>query len=449
MTARGQFSSRFGFIAAASGSAVGLGNIWGFPTQAASHGGAAFVLVYIALTFLLAYPALVAELIVGRHTRHNMVGALPQLSDKATVQLIGRATGLYGVLIAGLILSFYTIVAGWLVAQVPATIAKLAGQTQAADWLATFNLPRNILFCLLFSVLTAAIVARGIKGGIERWSTRLMPTLVLLMLGLCVTVLTMPGATEGLRLYLIPDFTQINHPSLITSAMGQAFFSLSLGVGTMLVYGSYVSKNDNLPLTGAYVALIDTCIAFLAGLLIIPAMFAARHRGVEIYSAENNLIAGPDLILQTLPTLFDSLGTAGALIGIVFFSLLTIAALTSSISMLEVPVTFALEQFNISRTRGTWLTASLVFTVSLIILFNFEQLFGAVITLTTKYSQPLLGIALCLFTGWVMNRNKLLTEIRAGYSGAEHGLFWKVWPGYIRFVCPVLITTMFIQGLKS
>ncbi|PCJ37912.1 MAG: sodium-dependent transporter [Cellvibrionales bacterium] len=446
---RGQFSSRFGFITAATGSAVGLGNIWGFPTQTASHGGGAFVLVYLVLTFLLAYPALMAELIIGRHTRHNMVGALPQLTTRPALKAIGRATGLYGVLIASLILSFYAIVAGWLMAQVPAALVNITGQLTDTNWFAQSSLIRDSLFCALFSVLTAAIVARGVKDGIERWSTRLMPALVLLMLGLVASVLTLPGAMEGLRLYVVPDFGLITDPGLLTSAMGQAFFSLSLGVGTMLVYGSYVSKTDNLPLTGAYVALIDTGIAFLAGLLIIPAMFVAQHRGIKIYSSENTLIAGPDLILQTLPELFNSLGFVGAFIGLIFFLLLSIAALTSSISMLEVPVTFALEQFKISRSRATGLVASVIFSISLLILFNFEQLFGAVITATTKYSQPLLGVFLCVFAGWVLHRDKLLGEISEGFTDVEKSLFWKIWPGYIRFICPLLITIMFVQHIVN
>lgn len=446
---RGLFSSRFGFIAAATGSAVGLGNIWGFPTQTASHGGGAFVLAYLVLTFLLAYPALMAELIIGRHTRRNMVSALPQLTAKPPLQIIGRATGLLGVVVAGLILSFYAIVAGWLMAQVPTALADISGQKPAANWLSQSSLLRDSFFCGLFSLLTAGIVARGVKEGIERWSTRLMPALIILMFGLVATVLTLPGALDGLRLYLVPNFSLITDPGLLTSAMGQAFFSLSLGVGTMLIYGSYVSKADNLPLTGAYVALIDTGIAFLAGLLIIPAMFVAQHQGIEIYSSENTLIAGPDLILQTLPSLFNSLGFAGSFIGLVFFLLLTIAALTSSISMLEVPVTFALEQFKLSRHRATCLVASFIFILSLLILNNFDPLFAGVISLTTTYSQPLLGVMLCLFAGWVLHRHNLLREISTGFAAAENSLFWKIWPGYIRIVCPFLIVLMFVQNIRS
>ena len=446
---RGQFSSRFGFITAATGSAVGLGNIWGFPTQTASHGGGAFVLVYLVLAFLLAYPALMAELIIGRHTRSNMVSALPQLTTSPVLKIVGRATGLFGVVTASLILSFYAIVASWLMAQVPAVLANIGGQGPAENWLNQPSLLRDSLFCGLFSLLTAGIVARGVTAGIERWSTRLMPALVLLILGLVGTVLTLPGAMEGLRLYLIPNFNLLTGPSLLTSAMGQAFFSLSLGVGTMLVYGSYVSKADNLPLTGAYVALIDTGIAFLAGLLIIPAMFVAQQRGIEIYNSDNTLIAGPDLILQTLPSLFNSLGFAGAFIGLIFFLLLTIAALTSSISMLEVPVTFVLEKFKISRYHATWLVASIIFSLSLLILNNFDQLFTGVIRLTTTYSQPLLGVMLCVFAGWVLHRNKLLSEISKGFAGAKNSLFWKIWPSYIRFICPLLIILMFVQNTRS
>ncbi len=446
---RGQFSSRFGFITAATGSAVGLGNIWGFPTQTANHGGGAFVLAYLVLAFLLAYPALMAELIIGRHTRRNMVGALPQLTKNPTLKVLGRTTGLFGVVIASLILSFYAIVASWLMAQVPAALANISDQGPIENWLSQSSLLRDSFFCGLFSLLTASIVARGVTAGIERWSTRLMPALVVLILGLVATVLTLPGAMEGLRLYLVPNFNLLTNPGLLTGAMGQAFFSLSLGVGTMLVYGSYVSKTDNLPLTGAYVALIDTGIAFLAGLLIIPAMFVAQHKGIQIYNSENILIAGPDLILQTLPSLFSSLGLAGSFIGLIFFLLLTIAALTSSISMLEVPVTFALEQFKLNRRRATWLVASIIFALSLLILNNFDPLFGVVISLTTTYSQPLLGVILCLFAGWVLHRHKLLSEISEGFNAAENSLFWKIWPSYIRFVCPLLIILMFIQNLQS
>ena len=434
---------------AATGSAVGLGNIWGFPTQTANNGGAAFVLVYVTFTCILAYPALLAELVIGRHTRSNMVAALPAVAERKWGKSLGQFAGLYGVLIASLILAFYTIVAGWMMAHTLASPATALGLPGFSSWVSDFSVSRNLTFCLLFSILTVSVVARGVRDGIERWSSRLMPTLLLLILGLIGYVFTKAGATEGLKVYLIPDFSKITNPRLITNAMGQAFFSLSLGVGTMLIYGSYIREDENLPLVGALVAIVDTGIALLAGLLIIPAAFVALEQGVAIHDASGALIAGPDLVLQVLPSLFDSLGTIGALIAFVFFSLMVIASLTSSISMLEVPVTFTTERWQLSRTKATCLIGALIFMLSAVIIFNFEQLFGLVVSITTKYSQPLLAGVLCIFAGWVLHRDRLLGEIRSGYEDVELSWFWKIWPVYIRFICPLLILVLFLQGITE
>jgi NSS family neurotransmitter:Na+ symporter len=447
MSDREQFTSRTGFILAAAGSAVGLGNIWGFPTQTASNGGAAFVLVYLIFVVLLAYPALMAELIIGRHTRSNIVTALPLLGDSQNSKRIGRLAGVFGVLVASLILSFYTIVAGWMMAYILTSPASYAELPVLAEWLGKFSVSRNLLFCLLFSILTITVVARGVRDGIERWAARLMPTLILLIVLLIGFVFTQQGAIQGLKVYLIPDFAIISKPQLLISAMGQAFFSLSLGVGTMLIYGSYIRDNENLPLTGMLVAGIDTAVAILAGLLIIPAAFVALEQGVKIYDDSGVLIAGPELILQILPSLFDTLGVAGIFITVIFFSLMVIAALTSAISMLEVPVAFAIESGSLPRHRATWITGSIIFSISTLITLYFEVLFDLVVDATTKYSQPVLAGVMCIYAGWVLHRNRLLKEIRAGYSGAEFSWFWKIWPAYIRFVCPTLISVMFVQGI--
>ena len=444
---REQFTSRIGFIMAASGSAVGLGNIWGFPTQVANNGGAAFVLVYVVFTIILAYPALMAELVIGRHTRSNMVLALPRIATNRRWQIIGKLTGLCGVLVSSLILAFYTIVAGWMMAHIFSPPAAAIGLPALSSWLADFSLSRNLTFGLIFSILTISVVARGVRNGIERWSSRLMPTLMLLIILLAIYVFTQEGAVRGLKVYLIPDFSLIDKPQLLMSAMGQAFFSLSLGVGTMLIYGSYIRADENLPVAGALVAATDTGIALLAGLLIIPAAFVALEKGVPIYDAEGLLIAGPDLILQILPRLFDSLGIIGTAIAVVFFSLMVIAALTSSISMLEVPVAFAMENFRLSRHKAAWITGALIFCTSILIMVYFDSLFGLVIDLTTKYSQPFLAAVLCIFAGWVLHRKRLLDEIRSGYANVEFSWFWKIWPVYIRFVCPLLIIILFTRSV--
>jgi len=443
---RGQFSSRLGFIFAASGSAVGLGNIWGFPTNAAENGGAAFVLMYLILAFLLAYPALMAELIIGRHTRSNMVDAMRAIASGPTAKSVGKLTGILGMVTASLILCFYSIVAGWMIAFLLEPVAVAFNLPALGSWLTDFSLSRNIGFSALFVLLTVLIISSGVEQGIEKWSQRLMPALFVLFAGLIIYVLTQEGAMAGLKVYLVPDFSQMSDPKLIVSAMGQAFFSMSLGVGTMLVYGSYISGDENLPLVGALVTLTDMGVAFLAGLLVLPAMFVAQHLGVAITGEGGSLIAGPDLIFKVLPALFDGMGSAGLLVGLGFFALMSIAAVTSSISMLEVPVSYAVEAHKVDRLKATWLVGLLIFAVSAVISANFDSLFGFVITLTTERAQPLLSMVVCIFAGWVFHRNSILQEIQAGNPDVEQGLFWKIWPGYVKFLCPLLILVTLAQG---
>ena len=446
---RGEFSSRLAFIFAASGSAVGLGNIWGFPTNAAENGGAAFVLIYLILAFLLAYPAMMAELIIGRHTRSNMVSALQSISPGQTAKTVGKLVGIGGMVTAGLILSFYSIVAGWMLAFMLEPLTTVLGLADVSQWLTDFSLVRNIGFAAVFVLLTVFIISAGVEQGIEKWSSRLMPSLFLLMGGLILYVLTQEGAMEGLRHYLVPDFSQITNPKLIVSAMGQAFFSMSLGVGTMLVYGSYIRVDENLPVVGALVTLTDTSVAFLAGLLVLPAIFVAQNLGVTIYAESGALIAGPDLIFQVLPALFEGMGATGLLVGFAFFVLMSIAAVTSSISMLEVPVSYAVEAHQISRHKATWLVGLLVFGISTTICLNFESLFGFIITMTTERAQPLLSMMLCIFAGWIFYRNSILQELKSGSPDVEQGLFWKIWPVYVKFFCPALILLTFAQGFMA
>ncbi|MCB1691074.1 MAG: sodium-dependent transporter [Halioglobus sp.] len=446
---RGEFSSRFGFVMAASGSAVGLGNIWGFPTQAASNGGAAFLLVYLLLTFLLAYPALMAELILGRHAHSNSVAALRKVSGSHLVREIGALTGIAGFTVASLALSFYAIVAGWMVAFCVAALAELSGSTALSHWLTSFGLWRNVLFLVIFLALTIGIISAGVNKGIERWSRRLMPALLVMLVVLVVYVLTLDGAMTGLKIYLMPDFSGVLSPHLILNALGSAFFSLSLGVGTMLIYGSYVSDDENLPLLGGVVTLVDVSIAVLAGFLVLPAMYVALHNGVEIFTASGALISEDTLIFTVLPELFATIGLPGVVVSFTFFFLMSIAALTSAISMLEVPVAYVTEEFNTERHVTAWVIGGIIACFSCIILLNFDELFGFIITLTTRYSQPLLGFMFCIYVGWVWRRDSLLQEIRKGYPEVETGLFWKIWPWYVKVVCPLIILGIFAQSLQG
>ena len=444
---RGEFSSRFGFVMAASGSAIGLGNIWGFPTQAASNGGAAFLLVYLILAFTLAYPALMAELIIGRHAHANAASALRLISPNRLLGNIGALSGIAGLIVASLILSFYAIVAGWMIAFFLSSVADLVGMEGLSQWLVTFSSWRNLLFMLIFITLNMAVISAGVQGGIERWSARLMPVLLITLGLLAVYVLTLDGAMEGLKVYLLPDFSQILSPQLIISALGSAFFSLSLGVGTMLIYGSYVKDDENLPLVGGMVTLLDVMIAVLAGFLILPAMYVALHSGVEIFNESGALIAEDMLIFSVLPELFATMGVTGIIVSLTFFFLMSIAAVTSSISMLEVPVAYAIEEHGIDRKITTIAVGCAIAVISACILLNFDSLFGLVVTVTTRYSQPLLGFVFCFYAGWVWRRDLLLQELRKGNPDISEGLFWKIWPWYVKLVCPLIILAIFAQSI--
>ena len=430
---------------AAAGSAVGLGNIWGFPTQVASNGGAAFVLVYLVLAFVLAYPALMAELVIGRFARANAVAALQKVARGPAGKKLGAATGFYGIVVASLILSFYGIVAGWMLAHWLEPLTPWLGLQAGA----VHTIAAQLVFTLLFMAATVAIITGGVKDGIEKWSSRLMPLLLLILSLLILYVFTQPGAVSGLKVYLIPDFSRIGDRGLIVSALGQAFFSLSLGVGTMLIYGSYISKQENLPVLGGLVTLIDIGIAVMAGLLIIPAMYVALENGVEIFDASGALLAEGALVFTVLPALFDSMGVAGGLVGFAFFALMSIAALTSSISMLEVPVAYTVENHGFRRNAATWLIGGTISAISLAVILSFDALFGLVVAFTTRFSQPLLGLMLCVFVGWIWHRRGLLEEIKQGNPQVESSLFWKIWPIYVKFICPLIILVTFGDTLLS
>ncbi|MBQ4877091.1 sodium-dependent transporter [Pseudoalteromonas luteoviolacea] len=444
---RGEFSSRFGFIMAAAGSAVGLGNIWGFPTQTASNGGAAFVLAYLVLAFCLAYPALMAELVIGRHGQANAVTSLQKLANNSAQKRFAFIVGFGGIICSGLILSFYAIVAGWMFSATLEPIAVISGSQSATTWLGEQSLSRNLIFTAAFILLTVAIISKGVENGIEKWSKRLMPALLFILFALIAYVLTQDGAMEGVKAYLVPDFGSILDPNLLVSALGQAFFSLSLGTSVMIIYGSYISKQENLVSLGAYVTLIDVFIAFVAGMLIIPAMYVAQAQGVEIFSQTGELLSEDTLVFQVLPALFDSMGGIGIFIGFAFFALMSIAALTSSISMLEAPVSYAVEKFALARVHATRLIGVIVSVVSVTIILNFNSLFGFVVQLTTQFAQPLIGMLCCVFAGWIWHRGKLLNAIKEGNESVENSFFWKIWPWYIKFVCPLAIALVFINSL--
>ena len=444
---RGGFSSRFGFIMAAAGSAVGLGNIWGFPTQTASNGGAAFVLVYLVLAFCLAYPAFMAELLIGRYGQANAVTSLQKMSHNLWQKRFAFMVGFGGIIAAALILSFYGILAGWMMSFAIDPVVRLFGFNDAAQWFVNQSLARNLIFTALFMLLTIFIIRRGVEDGIEKWSKRLMPMLIILLTVLIIYVMSLEGASEGLKAYLQPDLSRVFDADLLISALGQAFFSLSLGTSVMIIYGSYISKKENLVSLGAQVTLIDVSIAFLAGLLIIPAMYVAQAQGVAIFAEDGSLISGSNLVFTVLPSLFDGMGVMGLFVGFAFFVLMTIAALTSSISMLEGPVSYAVERHDMERTKATTYIGLGILVLSIIIVLNISFMLDLVAMISTQYGQPIIAMLCCVFVGWIWYRNSILAEIKQGNDDVENTLFWKIWPWYIKFVCPTAIAAVFIHSI--
>ena len=439
---REHFSSRLGFILAAAGAAVGLGNIWGFPTQAASNGGGAFLLVYLFMIFVVAFPMLVVEMAIGRHGQANPVDSMRSLTSHPLGKRAGALVGWVGLSVPSAVLAFYSIVGGWLICFLLGAIAELVGFSEIAEWFKGFSVERNVFGTVTFYVLTVLIVQGGVKQGIEKWSTRLMPALFVLFGLLFIYIMTQQGSMEGLKHYLVPDFEKVWDRKLILAAMGQGFFSLTIGGCSMLIYGSYLSKKENLPKMALNVTLVDTAVAFIAGLVVMPAMFVAMQKGVQIYAEDGSLLSSDTLVFTVLPLMFDSLGFLGQIFSIVFYLLLTIAALTSSISMLECPVALVSERFNTKRTPTSWVLGGAIALFSLVIVYNFSAMFGLVAMIATQYLQPMAALMFCLYGGWVWNRNSKIKELEQGCPEFRQGWFGKVWPVYVKFVCPVLVATV-------
>lgn len=440
---RGSWNSKIGFIFAAAGSAVGLGNIWAFPAKAADNGGAIFLIVYLLCCLIIGFPVMVAELTLGRHTKKNPVGAFKSLSKHFFPPLIG----FWGVLCGVMILSFYLVVAGWTAGYVMEEIMFFAGQSEWAAWFGDLsNGPKNAIFSVLFMLATVLIITGGVSGGIEKATKLMMPALLVILVVMIGYVVTLPGAMEGVKTYLRPDFSQLTG-TVIFSALGQSFFSLSLGMGCLITYGSYMSKKQNMVESAMYVTLTDFSVAFLAGFLVIPAMFVAQANGITIFNADGNLVAGGQLVFQVLPAMFHSMeSTAGVIAGVMFFVLLGLAALTSTISLLEVPVAYVVDEHGVSRKKAAWGVGALILSLSLIISFNI----GLIDVLSTSFNDvglPIGGFMICVFLGYVWTTQKALIELGEGYPGLETSWFKPVWVVFIKYICPLLIGSVFVTTI--
>jgi NSS family neurotransmitter:Na+ symporter len=441
---RAEFSSKFGIIAAAAGSAVGLGNIWKFPYITGVYGGAAFLFVYLGFILAIGLPVMLSELIIGRKSQRNAFGAFKRLAPNSQWKFVG----MLGVGAAFMILAFYGVVAGWSIEYIFMSVAngfKNQSPEQLEVMFTSFiqSPLKPVYFQVLFMLMTGAIVMVGIKDGIEKNVKIMMPVLVIIILVLNVRAITLPGAGEGLRFLFHPDFSKLTGEGIL-SALGHAFFSLSLGMGTLITYGSYIDKNNNLLSTAIQVTAADTLIAVLAGIAIFPAVFAF---GIEPSS-------GPGLVFITLPNVFQQM-PGGYIFAILFFILLTVAALTSSISILEVVVAYFHEELKLKRKVATVFATALITLLGIICSlsmgvfkdYTFFDLnfFDLMDWISANLLLPLGGLFISLFIGWKFGRRKVQSEIARG--GNISGIFLSIFMFLVKLIAPVAIAIVFLNGI--
>jgi neurotransmitter:Na+ symporter, NSS family len=440
---RGTWNTKLGFILAAAGSAVGLGNIWGFPTQVADNGGAAFILIYLLCCLAVGFPVMVAELTIGRRTQKNPVGAFKALGNGNPLAAL---IGYWGVLCGVMILSFYVVISGWTLAYVFEELLFYIGYESLAQTIGDLgNGPKNAVFTLAFMALTVLIVTGGVSQGIERATKALMPILLVILVILIVYIFTLEGATDGLRMYVMPDFSTISG-GLVLSALGQAFFSLSLGMGALITYGSYLNKKQNIVESAAYVTIFDIGIAVIAGLLVIPAMFVAQASGVQIFNPETgDLFSSVTLVFDVLPEMFHNVGgVIGMVLGVTFFILLGLAALTSSISLLEVPVSYVIDEHNVRRKKAAWMIGGIVGIVGVVISFELG-LIDWFVFIFNEIGLPLGGLMICIFLGYFWKTENAIIEMKDGYENIDKSKFGPIWGFFVKYICPVLIALVLIS----
>jgi NSS family neurotransmitter:Na+ symporter len=441
---RDSFGTKFGVIAAAAGSAVGLGNIWRFPYIAGENGGGAFILIYLLFIIAIGIPVMLSEFTIGRRAQRNAFGSFKKLAPNTYWYLIG----LMGVVAAFVILSFYSTVAGWTLEYIYLSISN-AFADKSPDQLTTMfesfksGTFRPIMWQLIFMVLTAWIVIAGVKKGIEKYAKILMPVLLLLIIIMDIRAVTLAGASEGLEFLFKPDFSKLDTNSVL-EALGQAFFSLSIGMGTLITYGSYINKKQNLTTTAINVSAADTIIAILAGIAIFPAVFA--------FGIEPN--AGPDLIFRTLPNIFQQM-PGGYFFSLIFFILLGVAALTSSISVLEVVVAYFVEELGILRKRATIIAAVSITALGVLStmswgtlgdvrIFNFN-VFELLDFTASSVLLPIGGVFIVLFLGWYLGKKYIKDEITS--SGLYKARLINLFVLIIKFLAPIAIALVFLHGI--
>ena len=443
---RANFGSRLGVILATAGSAVGLGNVWRFPYMTGQNGGAAFIIIYILCVLLLGIPCMVSEFIIGRHGASNTARAYRNLAGGTPWKFVGLLSVLTGFLIT----SYYCVVSGWCLQYIYASlVGDLQGSpAEVAQYFNDFSQSplRPVFWTLAILLVTHFVIIHGVRGGIEKSSKMFMPTLFILLIIVVVAACLLPGAGKGITYLLKPDFSALNK-DVFLSALGQAFFSLSIGMGCICTYASYFSRQTNLVNTAVQTSVIDTAIAVLAGMMIFPAAFSV---GI-------NPDSGPSLIFITLPNVFNqafgSLPIVGIVVSVLFYALISLAALTSLISLHEVCTAFMFEELNISRKAGSAIVTAALCVLGTICSLSLgavdglqvlgKSIFDLFDFVTGQIFLPLVGLLACLFIGWYVPRDVVRDEFTNwGTTGV------KLFPTFlflVRFVCPVCIVLIFLH----
>ncbi len=460
---RGQFSSRLGFILAAAGSAVGLGNLVAFPVMASKNGGAVFLLVYVLFVALVCLPVLMAEIAMGRHTQRNPVGAFAALTGNAPAW---RMAGNLAILTPFMIAVFYTIVTVWVIIYL---IRALTGGLEVLSQPDTFgqviNSPSLFVYFVVLQIVVFGVLLSGVKNGIERQARILMPALFLMLIGLIIFVLTLDNASAGLRYYLVPDFSQFNS-GVVNAALNQAFFSLSLGMGIMITYGSYFSRSDNIPGSSRLVATMDTSVAFLAGLLVLPAIFSFNPDT----NPEDLSSSSVGLIFSYLPQIFLSMqatvGYVGAsIVAAVFFALVLFAAFTSLVSILEIPISWMIDEWGFSRVKAVLIQAALVSFFAIFAAMSFgmspfltdfipyggapKSFFDLLADTFSEVILPFVGFLACIVVSLRWRNGGLSSELAQGDPHFRGSLTERYVNFSLRTFVPVILLFVFLNSASQ
>ncbi|MFT5871546.1 MAG: NSS family neurotransmitter:Na+ symporter [Clostridium sp.] len=440
---RENWGSRIGFIMAAAGSAVGLGNIWRFPYMAGENGGSAFIIIYLGFVFVVGLSLMIAELAMGRKTSLAAVGAYKHYSKRWTF------AGVLGVISAFFIMGFYPVVGGWALAYVFKSFTGLLSNvgTIGDTFGAFIGSPiQPLLWLLAFIALNIAIVIKGISGGIEKAGKILMPALFIILILLAVRSMTLPGASAGIDFLFKPDFSAVTGATFL-AALGQAFFSLSLGMGVMITYGSYLGKKENLQSNAFIITALDTSVALLAGLAIFPALFAF---GMEPEQ-------GAGLVFVVVPQVFAQMGGLGIGLSALFFVALAVAALTSSVSLFEVVVSYLIDQKNMARKTSVLMAGASMVVTGVLASLSMGLMSGSTFLgvgafdffdiLTDKIFLAIGGLLLAIFVGWVMKKEDLKDELTNGGT-IKFGLF-NVWYNLVKWIIPVAVAIVAVVGINS